>query len=464
MINRALYCAKAVAFFAVQFCLVAGVSAGTALSPCVRDETAGIQSAIDKAWRLGGGKVELGPGVHNVAALRLRSGVLLCLGRDCILRGTRDPRAYDDLLRKDALEPVPAEELDRDFTSRPEFRAAHSNVRGHLYGSRWNNALIRIYRAHDCGIVGESGSAIEGCNCADPLGEELYRGPHAINAVLSTNLVFRGYAVRDAGNYSHRIMACSNVTVEGVTVLGGHDGVHFRDADHVRVTGCDIAAGDDALAGRANTDVVVSNCVLNSACSPVRFGGSDVLFVDCRAKGPNAYPHRYTLSRERQLAGAVAAPGEGRRNIGCFYQYFTGEDLALRKKPGNLVFRNLKIENPGRFMVMLTGLNALWQTGPAIDRIRFENVVATGVERPSAIWAPDDCPLTLEFVNCQMSFKTQQPYAFTGRNLTVKTEGSAFENAGKVYEPWSGASGEFVKSAVPEFPSWSFDRPEADLR
>lgn len=428
------------------------------------DETASIQSEIDRVWRAGGGEVRLGAGVHPVASLRLRSGVMLHLERGCIVRGTRDPRAYDNLLGADEVEPVPARELNADFTSRMAFRLAHPPSRAYLYGGRWNNAVIRLYRAHDCGIVGEPDSAIEGSNCADPLGEERYRGPHAINAVLSTNLVFRGYAVRDAGNYAHRIMACARVTVEDVTIRGGHDGVHLRDVDDVRVTGCDIAAGDDALAGRANTDVVVSNCVLNSACSPVRFGGSDVLIVDCRAKGPNGYPHRYTLARERQLAGAAAAPDEGRRNIGCFCQYFTGEDLDLRRAPGKITFRNLRIENPGRFLVMLTGLGALWQAGPAIDRIRFENVTVTGIERPSAVWAPETQPLTLEFVNCRLRFKTPQPYAFTGANLKVETKESTFENAAVAFEPWRGEKNSFVREAVPEFPSWSFEKPEADLR
>ena len=46
----------------------------------------------------------------------------------------------------------------------------------------------------------------------------------------------------------------------------------------------------------------------------------------------------------------------------------------------------------------------------------------------------------------------------------MKSEGSEFANADSVFVPWSGDPSKFIKTIVPEFPSWSFDKPDADLR
>ncbi|MGM9624434.1 MAG: hypothetical protein ACI3XM_01880 [Eubacteriales bacterium] len=134
-----------------------------------RLQTCAIQSAIDACFSAGGGEVVVPEGVWRTGGIRLRSRVTLHLLCGAVLEGSTDPEDYL-AWREDRLEPVdgiPEKEPER-------YRSA-------LRTSRWNNALIRAFDAHDIAIIGEVGSMINGMNCYDAQGEEGYRGPHGID-------------------------------------------------------------------------------------------------------------------------------------------------------------------------------------------------------------------------------------------------------------------------------------------
>ena len=152
--------------------------------------------------------------------------------------------------------------------------------------SRWNNAIIRLYRAHDAKIIGEPGSVIDGRDSYDPLGEEGFRGVHGIAAHDCDNLELRGYEIRNTGNWAHSFWRCRDVAFSGLTILGGHDGIHFCSCDRVAIDHSTMKTGDDCVAGFDNEDVTVRDCDFNTACSAFRFGGRRVLVERCRAHGP----------------------------------------------------------------------------------------------------------------------------------------------------------------------------------
>ena len=380
-----------------------------------------LQNRIDEAWRAGGGEVVLGAGVHRLNSIRLRSGVRLRLARDARVYGNGDCNAYVGAL------------------ARPQY------------------ALFYAFRAHDVEIVGEPGSFVNGVNCADSLGEEGYRGPHAFWFACSTNVTFRGVNVAESGDYAFRFVNCADVRLEGCSAEGGHDGVHFDLCDRVRILNSTFATGDDSIAGSGCTDVVVSNCVLNSACSPFRVGGRDVLIADCRATGPAKHPHRWTLTRAEKLRGAPTAEVKGRRTVGAFFQGYTGDTAHKGFQPGNIVVRNVTVENAERFMLSVSGLpDALWQDGNGISDITFENVRATGLALPAAVVAKEDSPMRLTLRNCSFAFRSPQPCAFFGKNVTVVDEGTNLAHAGALYEERKDVS----YDDVPDFPSWRIE-PDA---
>lgn len=423
---------RIVCFNALAVLLAFAVSACWRRCPCrASDETAAIQSRIDAAAAAGGGEVRIGPGSHFVGGLLLRSGVTLHLEKDAKLIASLDPDAYEGVV---------TERLDKS----PE---------AGMYGAkRWENAIIRIFRAKDVAIVGEPGSLIDGRDCADPNGEEGYRGPHGISAICCTNVTLRGYALANTGNWAHRILRTEGITADGVTVLGGHDGFHARHSSRVRVTNCRLDTGDDAIAGFDNCDMVVSNCTLRSACSPVRLGGHDVLIVDCTADG-GSYPHRWTLSKERKLGGGTAEPGEGRRNMGCFFQYFTDDSDDFRWTPDNMVFRNVVVRNADLFACSLTGLGLIWNKGPGIASIRFENVRVENCRRAGVFAMPSDRPLRIITENCSFSFREPVDRGFDVWNATFENKGLRTAN---LNGPFAVTAPSREKVPVPStFPSWT---------
>ena len=170
------------------------------VTPGNGDATTAIQRALDDVFLAGGGTVVIEPGIHCVRGLRVRSNTTLHLRSGAVLEASRDPEDFD-VLANDALEPVPPEEFAPGVVWQP---AATRKTHDHLLksASRWNNAIIRLYRAHDAKIIGEPGSVIDGRDSYDPLGEEGFRGVHGIAAHDCENLELRGYEIRNTASRS----------------------------------------------------------------------------------------------------------------------------------------------------------------------------------------------------------------------------------------------------------------------
>ena len=353
------------------------------------DDTMNIQSAVDSCFKAGGGEVVLAPGEYWVKGLRLRSGITLRLKGDAKLRASRNPADFDGIVAEDAIEPIKPGEFDS------EDRLVKTCT------NRWNNGIIRIFKASNVAVIGEAGSEIDGRNCYDPAGEEKFRGPHGISVHFSTNIVFRGYTIRDAGNWAHRFCLSSDITVEDVTILGGHDGVDFHACDRGSVHRCKIRSGDDCIAGYDNADITVKDCSLNSACSIFRIGGRNILAENLVVYGPGAYCHRVTLPQEDIKSGANPE-GCGRRNTLSFFTYYGNP--RSRFSSGNIVFRNCRVSGVDRFMHYNFSGNEPWQKGVGLTDVAFENVYAENVVYSLTAYAGKGTSLNICFRDCTFTF------------------------------------------------------------
>ena len=350
-------------------------------------QTAAIQAAIDACFAYGGGEVCVPSGVYPVGSLRLRSHVTLHLCEDAVLLGSRDPEDYTHFT-EDTVEPVqPVEE--------PCF------PRGIL--TRWFNAIIRAHFAKDIKIIGERGSCINGQNCYDAQGEEGFRGPHAISMYGCEGVELAGYTVLDSANWAHCINRSRNIHVHGITVLGGHDGVHFRICDNVLVEDCDFATGDDSVAGFNNLNMAVLRCTLNSSCSAFRLGGTDVLIDRCRVIGPGRYGHRWRMSDEEKKAGAPTNETH-RHNTLTGFLYFCYGDFALRAAPGNIVVQNTGFENVD-CLFNLEFKQHIWCCNRSLGDITFRNCRANGVVEPMRAYSDAGEPLVMRMVDCEISLR-----------------------------------------------------------
>lgn len=371
-------------------------------------QTIAIQSAIDTCFLAGGGEVLIPDGLFYTGGLRLRSNVTLRLTSGAHLKGTRNPADYF-AWREDRLEPFPQDAVTDTLWS-PAAAGEQDRARDNRFislpGSAWNNGLIRAYRANNIAIVGEKGARIDGSDCFDERGEEHYRGPHLINLWECENVTLRGFTTVDSANWAMAIFRCGNLLVEDVVCLAGHDGVHAQSCDNLIVRNCEFYTGDDCVAGFDNRNVLVTGCVMNTACSALRFGGSAVRVENCRFFGPARYVFRGSLTDEEKRTGAPARRTEGHRyNMLSIFTYYADFTFPIRDVPGAIVIRNCTAENVDRFLHYNYSGNETWQKGCPLADIAFEHVRATGVSMPLTAYGDPDVPITLRLTDCDVAFE-----------------------------------------------------------
>jgi hypothetical protein len=398
-----------------------------------------IQKAIDDCFLSGGGKIILEDGLYLTGGLRLRSNCTLYLKKGVILKGTRNIEDYN-VLEKETLEP-----FSEDYKTDVIWIPAHMRTKAdHItkVASSWNNALIRILDAENVAVIGEEGSVIDGSDPYDPKGEEYYRGPHGIAYHYSQNLRFEGYTIKNTGNWAHIGYKSRNIEYRRLEVLGGHDGIHNSSCDNFTVEDCGFYTGDDCIAGFDNFNAIIRNCIINSACSGMRFGGTDVLVGKCRFYGPAKYFFRGSLSPEDKRDGNPA-PKTGRTNMLALFTYYCDFTLDVRRLPGNITVRDCTVENCDRFLHFdFTGTHT-WQKNKPLTSISFENVKARGIAMPFNAYGDVENPLTLKVKDCDISFANEVDCAIRGGIFAVLEAGNVrFENVSGAIVKCFGALGE----------------------
>ena len=366
--------------------------------------TEAVQKAIDACFLAGGGTVRLAKGDWRIGGIRVRSNVTLYLESGCKLIGSRNIEDYY-ILEKDRVEPVDPKLISHDVWLRSD--SVSKDTIWRFPGNRWNNALIRFYKAKNAALVGEPGSLVFGDNPYDPGGEEDYRGPLGVNAIDCENLTFRGYTISDTGNWAHRLVDVKGFRFDGVTCLGGHDAIHFNGCDGVLIENCTFKTGDDCVAGFDNWDVTVRNCYINSSCSAFRFAGSGVLVEKCRIVGPGEWGFRGVLTKEQKAVGAPTPPGStlGRNNMLSFFTYYADGTHPIRDYARKIVIRDCTVENADRFFHYNYN-NEQWQRGVPLEDITFERVKATGIVHPLSAYGArgHDVKLALTMKDCSVAF------------------------------------------------------------
>ena len=368
-------------------------------------QTEKIQAAIDECFLAGGGEVVVPEGVFMTGGIRLRSNITLHLLSGATLKGSRNPEDYF-AYKTDEIEP-----LGDLVTDAPWKRAEISEdmEKDYLFmrlpGSRWNNALIRAINAENVAIIGEEDSFLDGSDCFDELGEEHYRGPHCIGMFYCKNITFKGYTVKDSANWAHSTFWCENIVAENVTVLAGHDGIHMTVCRNIKIDNCHFYTGDDCVAGFSNANVLVKNSELNSACSAMRFGGTNVLVENCHIYGPCKYLFRGSMTQEEKRSGVKPSLEGHRNNMLSVFTYYSDFSVPIEYQPGNIIIRNCRIDYADRFLHYNFSGNEMWQANRPLESIRFENIKATDISMPLTAYGAEDVPVTLEMKDVDISLR-----------------------------------------------------------
>jgi hypothetical protein len=328
------------------------------LSPASGLMTKTIGAAIDKCAANGGGTVRFMRGTYLSGTIELQPNVKLLLDSGVILRGSDK---YSDY-RNDAF----------------------------IYGKDLKNIAI----------IGEG--TIDGVDCANPKGEEGFRGPHCIRLVNCDGIVLKGITIVRSANWAVNCRYCKNGKVENVKIRGGHDGLHTRFCSDFTVKNCDFRTGDDAFAGNDNQNFVVTDCLINTSCNGFRFGCHNFRLERCRFWGPGEYAHKI----------------QKRNNMLSAFVHFSPKDEKAALKSGNWTVKDVTVENVD-FFYNYNFEKGLWQTGQPVTSLSFENIRATGLLCAFSIVGSSDRLLNMAIKNSSFNFRENftMPAQFEGANI-----------------------------------------------
>ena len=361
--------------------------------------TKAIQKAIDDCFNVGGGTVVVPEGEYLTGGIVLRSGVQLHLEKNAHLIASRNVDDYNDFLNSN-IGPVQDKDKTNDLYLPFGKRKSYDFL--NKYASRWNNALIRAVDSQNISITGEENSYIDGVDCYDPLGEEGFRGPHAINFHRCKNITLFGYTIKNSANFAHSLFECNNISAKNIVVYAGHDGIHLTSCKNIEISECKFNTGDDCIAGIDNLNMVVKKCEINSSCNGFRLSGENILIDNCHIFGPGRACHRSSLSYEEKKSGKMTGNNH-RFNMLSAFTYYADYSRNFATSPGNIVINNCKIENTERFLNYNFG-NDIWQSNVPLKDITFKNIIASDIKLPLCVFGSEILPCTLKIENVDIDF------------------------------------------------------------
>lgn len=353
---------------------------------CKDLQTEALQSVFDLC-RENGGVVVIPKGRFCTAGLRMWSDTTLYLQEGA------------QLTASDECEDYQVFDIPEGVEVRSDIELISQYVDGKL-GNTYRRAIISVYGEKNISIIGEKDSVIDGANCYDPAGEEGYRGPHAIYMTCCENVLLEGYTIQHSGNFLHEVNNCTNVTMRGVTCLGGSDGIHMHCCTNTRIEECLFKTGDDCVGGININGLHMRKCILNTSCNLFRIGGVHILIEDCYAYGPGYYPHRMSIVDGKN---DYRPREEGRHNMINVIDYFASTDYPYEASR-DIVLRNCVIENAERFLHYHADEGTL-QSGTHLCELTLENVRFTGLKESSDVIASAEEPLTVRMKNVSTAFR-----------------------------------------------------------
>lgn len=232
------------------------------------DDTIPIQAAIDRCSALGGGKVCLTEKrTYHISGIQLKSHVELHLGKGTILKGSGDIGRYN--LRKG-----PFERLSNNLSL---FTLIHAK----------SQENIKITGE---GIIDgsyEEFSEVDEENLAHRK-VEVYPRPTTIYFEDCKQVEIKNIQIRNVPFWTIHLVGCMNTIIEKITIkndltMPNTDGIDIDRCKNTWINDCTIITADDAICLKCTEEtyvygdlenVVVSNCLLTSISSAVKFGSS----------------------------------------------------------------------------------------------------------------------------------------------------------------------------------------------
>jgi polygalacturonase len=204
-----------------------------------------IQKAIDACFAAGGGRVIIPAGTFISGGITLKSNVNLYLEQGAELSGSQN------------IEDYPAGDISHGLVYCEDAINVAISGSGTINGNG-----TRFYKSDSTQGSGEfEKGGIRQREKYMPKGTFFTDGPleRISNPGMSivffncTNISLTGITIRDTPFWATRFNYCDGLLIDGITILNNtlvpnNDGIHCSTSRNIRITNCNIVAGDDAIA------------------------------------------------------------------------------------------------------------------------------------------------------------------------------------------------------------------------
>jgi len=321
------------------------------------DDTRAFQDALTLCAERGGGEVAVPAGNYLIGSVVMGSKTTLRFEQGAKITGKPLAEAYP--LRKIRWE--------------GRWREGHQ-------------ALIHAENAHDIAIVGPG--VING---ATPMGYlRRPRGPCIIEFIECSGVRLDSFSINYERMWAVHPTFCSDVTIKGLTIRSKRpngDGIDVDSCKDVRITACDIDAGDDAIAlksGRGQEAVAIASPTENVYIADCKLGSDFAgLAIGTEMSGGvrNVKFERCTFTR-----GSNSIFIKSRIGRGGFLENIEGRDIEAKASAFlriDLLTKGIQDEQP------VEGVAGI----PVARNLRFENVTASVPFLVDGALVPPEKPL-----------------------------------------------------------------------
>jgi polygalacturonase len=206
--------------------------------------TAAIQKAVDICHEEGGGTVMVPPGRFIIGTVILKSNVNIYLETGALLEGSKNLDDYITTFRRHGMfYSKDAENVSVTGKGTIDAQGIHffdetKNTTGRGFDRQFTRQKEQYLPEDEFWTDG-------------PIAQ-LRRPGMTIEFFHCTNVILEDFLLKDTPWWAILLSYCEDVLVRGITIRnnhmgGGTDGVHITTSRNVRMSDCDIRAGDDAF-------------------------------------------------------------------------------------------------------------------------------------------------------------------------------------------------------------------------
>lgn len=242
-----------------------------------KNDAAAIQAAVDACSLAGGGRVLLPGGhIYNSGSILLKSNVDFHLEMGAVLKASDDLKDYYPLANGGEIvahESGLPSYLNSEYNGRP-FHAF-------IYGYDQINVAITGF-----GTIDANEEMFYGDNSGYHIEGSYYPRVPLMLLEKFEHLTIQNVTLKNCAFWTVHLVGCNDVLIEGIRLINNlqmanSDGIDPDHCTNVRIIGCHIECGDDAIVLKNSGDynqygpcenILISDCTLISTSAAIKFG------------------------------------------------------------------------------------------------------------------------------------------------------------------------------------------------